>query len=436
MQSQGKCVTIYINNTDQWHHRPLYLAILELLRREGCAGATVAQGIAGFGGSRRINVAGLVDVVMDVPLVVTWIDRSDRVERVLPQVAEMVTVGLITVEDLQIYQYAANLRTGLPEVRVEEIMTRVVTTIHPEAPIVEAVEKLIDKDYTALPVVEGENRVVGIISDTDLLERGDMEVSLSLKKAADPRLVETLLARLRQSPRTVAQVMTPEPVTIGPQAYLSEAAHVMSKHKLKRLPVVDSDQRLLGVVGRLDILTALAAGFLPQEAPPRTPHPHLAHPRTVADVMETTAPTVSPTTPLTAVLALLASTRVKRVVVVDADRGVVGVISDSDVIARMDPETHPGLLEQLVSKLPLGAASEAARAHLQKARGKTAADLMTREVVTVTAETPISRALALSAEKHIKRFPVVDRDGKLLGLVGRTALLSALVEEPGGQKEE
>jgi CBS domain-containing protein len=152
--------------------------------------------------------------------------------------------------------------------------------------------------------------------------------------------------------------------------------------------------------------------------------------------METTAPTVSPTTPLTAVLALLASTRVKRVVVVDADRGVVGVISDSDVIARMDPETHPGLLEQLVSKLPLGAASEAARAHLQKARGKTAADLMTREVVTVTAETPISRALALSAEKHIKRFPVVDRDGKLLGLVGRTALLSALVEEPGGQKEE
>src|SRR5262245_48266592 len=182
MQSQGKRVTIYINNTDQWHHQSLYMAILELLRREGCAGATVTQGVAGFGASRRINVAGLAEVVMDVPQVVTWIDRPDRVERVLPRVAEMVTVGLITVEDLQVYQYAANLRAGFPEVRVEEVMTRAVTTIHPDAPIVQAVEKLIDKDYTALPVVDDENRVVGIISDTDLLERGDMEVSLSLKK--------------------------------------------------------------------------------------------------------------------------------------------------------------------------------------------------------------------------------------------------------------
>ncbi|HXG18798.1 MAG TPA: DUF190 domain-containing protein [Methylomirabilota bacterium] len=430
MQSQGKCVTIYINNTDQWHHQPLYLAILELLRREGCAGATVTQGIAGFGGSRRINVATLVDVVMDMPLVLTWIDRPDRVERVLPRVAEMVAVGLITVEDLQIYQYAANLRTGFPEVRVEEVMTRAVTTVHPDAPLIEAIEQLIDKDYTALPVVDAERHVVGMISDTDLLERGDMEVSLSLKKAADPRLVERLLARVRRSTRTVAQVMTPDPVTIGPQATLRDAAHLMSRHKLKRLPVVDADHRLLGVVGRLDILTALAAGYLPQAAAPHPTHPHVAHPRTVADVMETTVPTVSPTTPLTEVLALLASTRVKRVVVLDADRRVVGIISDSDLIARMDPEAQPGLLEQLVSRLPMGAASEEARAHVHKARGKTAADLMTREVMTVTADTPIQRALALSAETHIKRLPVVDRDGKLLGLVGRTALLSALVEEP------
>src|SRR6266404_5466806 len=207
MQSQGKCVTIYLNNTDRWHHQPLYLAILELLRREGCAGATVTQGVAGFGGSRHINVAGLVDVVMDVPLVVTWIDRSDRVERVLPRVAEMVTVGLITVEDTQVYQYAATLREGLPDVRVEEVMTKTVTTVQPHAPLAEVVEKLIDKDYTALPVVDEANRVVGIISDTDLLERGDMEVSLSLKKAVEPDLARTLITRLRQSPHTVADVM-------------------------------------------------------------------------------------------------------------------------------------------------------------------------------------------------------------------------------------
>lgn len=429
MAGQGKRVTIYIGSTEQWHHQSLSLAILELLRREGCAGATVTQGVAGFGGSRRIKTIGLVDVVMDVPLVVTWVDRPDRVERVLPRVAEMVTAGLITVEDAQIYQYAATLREGLPEVRVEEVMTRTVTAIHPDAPLAEVVEKLIDKDYTALPVVDETNRVVGIISDTDLLERGDMEVSLSLKKAVDPELARALIARLRQSPHTVAQIMTAEPVTIGPQAYLSEAARLMSKKGLKRLPVVDQDHHLLGVLGRLDILTALASGYLPQAAPQRPLGTHPAQPRTVADVMDPDVPTVSPETPLPGVLALLASTRAKRVVVVDAERRVVGIISDSDLVARMSPETHPSILEQLVSRLPLGSLSDEARAHLQKARSKRAADLMTQAVVTLPAESPLGTALALSAEQHIKRFPVVDAARKLLGIVGRTEMLSALVGE-------
>src|SRR5215510_11675347 len=154
MNAQGKRVTIYLSTTDHWHHQSLSLAILELLRREGCAGATATQGIAGFGGSRRIKTAGLVDVVVDLPVVITWVDRPDRVERVLPRVAEMVTAGLITVEDVQIYHYASTLREGLPEVRVEEVMTRTVTTVHPDAPVAEVVEKLLDKDYTALPVVD------------------------------------------------------------------------------------------------------------------------------------------------------------------------------------------------------------------------------------------------------------------------------------------
>ncbi|MBI3798759.1 MAG: DUF190 domain-containing protein [Deltaproteobacteria bacterium] len=200
MDGQGKRVTIFVSSTDRWHHQSLSLAILELLRHEGCAGATATQGVAGFGGSRRIKTAGLVDVALDLPVVITWVDRPDRVERVLPRVAEMVNAGLITVEDIQIYQYAATLREGLPEVRVEAVMTRTVTTVHADAPLAEVVEKLIDKDYTALPVVDETNRVIGIISDTDLLERGDMEVSLSLKKAIDPDLARTLIARLRQSP--------------------------------------------------------------------------------------------------------------------------------------------------------------------------------------------------------------------------------------------
>jgi len=436
MDGQGKRVTIYIGETDQWHHQPLFMAILEFLRREGCAGATVARGIAGFGANSRIKTASLLELSVDLPVVVTWIDRPDRVDRVLPHVAQMVSAGLILIEDVQIYQYSSTLREGLPDVRVEEVMTRTVMTVHPEAPLAEVVEKLIDKDYTALPVVDDMNRVVGMISDTDLLERGDMEVSLSLKKAVDPELARILITRLRQSSHTVAEVMTPGPVTIGPQASLSEATHMMSKKKLKRLPVVDTDKRLLGVLGRFDILTALAAGYLPQEAPHQSASAHPAKPRTVAEVMNPIVPTVLPETPLPDVLALLTSTRAKRVVVVDAERCVVGIISDSDLVARMSLEFHPSILEHLVSKLPLGTLSAEARSHVHKTTGKTAADLMTREVVTLAAETSLSAALALSAEKHLKRFPVVDATGKLLGIIGRSELLNALIgETPGGKRD-
>jgi CBS domain-containing protein len=429
MDGLGKRVTIYMGETDQWHQQPAFMAILEFLRREGCAGATVERGLAGFGANSRIKTASILDISLDLPVVITWIDRPDRVERILPQLAQMAPAGLITIEDITVYQYSSSLREGLPDVRVEEVMTRAVTTIHPEAPLAEVVEKLLDKDYTALPVIDAANRVVGIISDTDLLQRGDMDVSISLKKAVDPQLASTLIARLRQSTRTVSEVMTPEPVTIAPNASLSEAARVMSKRRLKRLPVVDSERRLLGIISRLNILNVLAAGYLPQEAPRKAVGAHPARARTVAEVMDTEVPTVSAETGLSEVLALLAGTRVKRVVVIDIERRVIGIISDTDLVVRMSPETHPGIVEQLMSRLPFGSLSAEARSHLQKARSKTATDLMTQEVVTLSAESPIGTALALSAEKHIKRFPVVDATGKLVGIVGRTELLSALVSD-------
>jgi len=428
MNGQGKRVTIFIGETDQWHYHPAYMAILEFLRREGCAGATVERGLAGFGANSRIKTASLLELSMDLPVVITWVDRPDRVERVLPHIAQMVPAGLITVEDIHIYQCSSTLREGLPDVKVDQIMTRDVVTVPPEATLAEVVEKLLDKPYTALPVVDSAGRLVGIISDTDLLERGDMEVSISLKRATDPQLARALIARLQQNLRTVSQVMTAEPVTLGPQASLSAAARLMGKRKLKRLPVVNGDKRLVGMLSRFDLLKALAASHLPQSASPtQTDHPHTGGLQTVADVMDRSVPTVGPEALLSEVLTLVTSDKSQRVVVIDADRHVVGIISDTDLVARMSPETHPGILEQLVSKLPLGNRSTEARSHLQKARGKTAADLMTEPVIALHEDESIGTALAISAEKHIKRFPVVDAQGKLAGIVGRGELLSALV---------
>ena len=440
MNGQGKRVTIYVGETDQWHHQPAYLAILDFLRRERCAGATVQRGIAGFGANSRIKTASLLELSMDLPVIITWVDRSDRVEQILPQLAGMVPAGLVTVEDIHIYRYSSSLHEGLPDVRVEEIMTHEVATVTPDASLAEIVEKLMDKVYSALPVVDAGGRLTGIVSDTDLLERGDMEVSISLKRATDPELARSLINRLRQSGRKLSDVMTPNPITIRPEAPLAEAARLMAQKNVKRLPVVDDQKQLVGMLGRFDILKTLAAVRLPQSPPPVESAVSTSLLRTVTDVMDRAVSTVSPDTFLTDVLAVLASDRYQRVMVVDGSHHVMGIISDTDLVARMSPETHPGILELLVSKLPLGQRSAEARSHLQKARGKTAADLMTRPVITLRANESIGTALALAAEKHIKRFPVVDETGRLLGIVGRGELFRALVgnaaaSRTGGREE-
>jgi CBS domain-containing protein len=84
-------------------------------------------------------------------------------------------------------------------------------------------------------------------------------------------------------------------------------------------------------------------------------------------------------------------------------------------------------MEILISKVPLGRASVEARKHIQKLRARFAKDLMTRDVVTVREKMPVASALALSAEKRVKRLPVVDGDGELVGIVGRTEMLRALL---------
>lgn len=114
-------------------------------------------------------------------------------------------------------------------------------------------------------------------------------------------------------------------------------------------------------------------------------------------------------------------------IVVDGARRIVGIIADSDLVSRVSPESRPGVLEALAARLRRGAAGAEARPNLARQRGRSAAELMTREVVTVRMEMPVATALALSAERHIKRLPVVDLGGALVGIVGRAELLRALL---------
>jgi PII-like signaling protein len=102
----GKLVRIYIGESDQWHGKALYNAIVERARKEGLAGATVTRGIEGFGANSRIHTASILRLSEDLPVKIEIIDVAERIEQFLPLLDEMVTEGLITVQDCEIVKYA------------------------------------------------------------------------------------------------------------------------------------------------------------------------------------------------------------------------------------------------------------------------------------------------------------------------------------------
>jgi len=97
-------VTMYLNEGDQWHHRPLHLEVLNYLRREGVYAATAVHAVAGFLGRHKVETAHLVDAGGRLPVMVTFVDTDEHVNRVLPTLKEMAEHRLIVRENVVLEQ--------------------------------------------------------------------------------------------------------------------------------------------------------------------------------------------------------------------------------------------------------------------------------------------------------------------------------------------
>ena len=95
-------LTIYIGDSDKHGHKPLHLAIVELLHAEGISGATVLHGIEGYGSHKQIHTARILDLSGDLPQVIVAVDLPDKIEAVLPKLDEIVGEGLVTTEEVRI----------------------------------------------------------------------------------------------------------------------------------------------------------------------------------------------------------------------------------------------------------------------------------------------------------------------------------------------
>src|SRR5437763_13761867 len=105
IEGEARRLRVYIDEDDRWHGKPLFAAIVERCRAEGIAGATVLRGIEGYGAHSRIHTARILRLSEDLPIVIDIVDRPERIARIMPILDEMVTEGLITVENVHIVKY-------------------------------------------------------------------------------------------------------------------------------------------------------------------------------------------------------------------------------------------------------------------------------------------------------------------------------------------
>ena len=97
-------VTIYLNEADQWHHRPLHMEILNYLRKENVYAATALHTVAGFLGRQQVKTSHLVDAGGKLPVIVIFVDTDEHVGRVLPTLKEMAAHRLIVRENVVLEQ--------------------------------------------------------------------------------------------------------------------------------------------------------------------------------------------------------------------------------------------------------------------------------------------------------------------------------------------
>ena len=101
----GRLLRVFVGENEEYEGRPLYEAVIHLLRSEGLAGATVLRGIMGFGASSLIHTARVLRLSEDLPILIECVDRADRIEAVLPKLDEMISEGLVTIQRAEVRLY-------------------------------------------------------------------------------------------------------------------------------------------------------------------------------------------------------------------------------------------------------------------------------------------------------------------------------------------
>jgi H+/Cl- antiporter ClcA/CBS-domain-containing membrane protein len=308
---------------------------------------------------------------------------------------------------------------------VRAIMSPNPVAVRTDTLIPQLVDIAIREGVRTLPVLDEHGVVIGIVTDNDLLRRGGLAMRLGLMIGLTTEERATLMRSSHN--RTAGDIMTAPPVTLLHTATLGDAVDLMTEHDLKRVPVVDQAGHLMGMLTRSDLLreltfseTAPVWSVEGQEVP-------LSWKTSVEQIMTSEVTMVKTTTPVPEVIQAMMNTAQKRIIVADEAGQAVGIITDGDLLVRAHIDYRSGILRALPAVWNRNPHTSEWAVNLPS---QTAADVMTAPVVMVPVGTSAREALRILMEKRIKRLPVVDEQGVVVGLVGRAGLMRAILAKP------
>jgi CBS domain-containing protein len=416
-----KAIEIFTSETARWKGRPLHEAVVEHVRDlRVAARCLVTRAVGGCYESGELATAGVEVLAYNMPLRITILLPASESERVLPQLAAMVTDGIVAAHPLDVLVFKAR-RQLLPEqIRVRDIMTHNPRQVSPTTTLDRVVRLLLSSIFTGVPVVDDAGRPVGVITQGDLIYRGKMPMRLGMLAQSDPAKLDAVLTEL--SARSAGEVMSSPVVTVGQDDSARDAVDRMLEKDVKRLPVLDDTGGLAGMLSRLDIFRTVMQGA-PDWQAFRQQNVNVEEAQRVGDIMRRDTHAVAPETPVEEIIRLIDANDIQRVAVVDREGIFLGLISDRDLLASFAVDFPEGIWDQFLRLVPFSERGKRHRMLQEHLQARTAAEVMKTDIVTVQETTPMEEAIGLMIEKGLKRLPVLDHERRFKGMISRDSLM-------------
>lgn len=293
-------------------------------------------------------------------------------------------------------------------------MTREVITVSPETSVEEIAFLLLKHNISGVPVVE-EDKVVGVISEADLLYKKKLPTSIVYLYQHGNYLKQEELAEEDKKIRATKakEVMSKDVISVSPETPVTEIVSIMEEKGVKRVLVMEGD-KLVGIVSKLDVLRCLTGSC--EELAQKVIFKASEAPVNVGDIMSCKVVTVKANDSVEEAARLLLKHRISGLPVVDENGNLVGILSESDLIHRAEPLPSPTLYYGDRQKF---------LEEMWKVKASKVREVMTEDVITVSPEEGLGEAASLMLEKGVKRLPVV-KGRMVVGMVTRADILKAL----------